>query len=371
MAQARTSDTTVEGPGLSALMPQLLWMRMHHLLGRKDSAAMACVVLHMVVLGAIIGLRLLPGHGEDVRAVGEIAGPEMAMALMSGSLLCLLVLFDRSSQPTGLPQMQRQAHAHAAPLSPASSTDGSAGVDALADAQSTSIAASESWSDCAKLMARISHELRTPLNAVIGFADMMQRELLGPIGHPRYREYVDHIRESGAGLLKSAEDIMALTTVAAGTSHSNPVPIALGPLIREACRAVAAIADAKRLRVHVSGVDNRTLWGDRQALQVVIANLIAVAVERAPQAAMIVVRMAGTLAQPRLEIAVSPQTSEATPAPTVEEVPDLSVAVASCLLRLQGGRLVTTTTADGNWSVRIILPGGGASVASSGWQRAA
>jgi signal transduction histidine kinase len=341
-------------------------MRMHHLVGHKDSAAMVCVVLHMVVLGVVIGLRLLPGHGEDVRAVGDFAGPEMAMALLSGSLLCLLVLFDRSSQPNALPQAQRYAHSRTAALNAAAPAAG----ETMADVQSTSIRASESWSDCAKLMARISHDLRTPLNAVIGFADMMQRELLGPIGHPRYREYVDHIRDSGAGLLKSAEDIMALTTVAAGTSQSNPVPIALGPLIREACRAVAAIADTKRLRVHVSGVDNRTLWGDRQALQVVIANLIAVAVERAPQAAMIVVRMAGTLAQPRLEIAVSPQTSEVTPAPIVEEIPDLSVAVASCLLRLQGGRLVTTTTADGSWSVRIILPGGGAAT-HVGLQRAA
>ncbi len=62
-----------------------------------------------------------------------------------------------------------------------------------------------------ELMARVSHELRTPLNAVIGFSDVMQSELLGPVGHPRYREYARHIGDCGRDLLKSAEDTLAIT----------------------------------------------------------------------------------------------------------------------------------------------------------------
>ena len=61
-------------------------------------------------------------------------------------------------------------------------------------------AAAHPWGE---LMARVSHELRTPLNAVIGFSDVMQSELLGPVGHPRYREYARHIGECGRDLLKS------------------------------------------------------------------------------------------------------------------------------------------------------------------------
>ena len=64
-------------------------------------------------------------------------------------------------------------------------------------------------------MARVSHELRTPLNAVIGFSDVMDSELLGPVGHPRYREYARHIRDSGRELLKSAEDTLAITALLA------------------------------------------------------------------------------------------------------------------------------------------------------------
>lgn len=353
MAQGRLADVRIALPSLSALMPQLPRGLLQLPRLDRDSAVMACVVVHMVVLGAVIGLRLLPGQVSDA---GNL---ETAMALLSGSLMCLLVLFDwprhcgslaASFLPTGTAKDDAAPAASACEISP--------------------LRSSEPWNDCAKLMSRISHELRTPLNAIIGFADMMQRELLGPIGHPRYREYVDHIRDSGAGLLKSAEDIMTLTTVAAGTSHAQPAPIALGPIVRDACRAVAAIIDAKRVRMHVSGVDQRTMWGDRQALQVVVANLIAVAVDRAPYAATIVVRIAGTLAQPRLEIAVSaPAMDAALPAPS-EDIPDLAVAVAQCLVRLQGGRLMTTTAADGGWSVRIILPGGGVATPVA-WSQAA
>ena len=40
-----------------------------------------------------------------------------------------------------------------------------------------------------EFLANISHELRTPLNAVIGFSDMLKKEVLGPLSHPPYMGY--------------------------------------------------------------------------------------------------------------------------------------------------------------------------------------
>ena len=62
-----------------------------------------------------------------------------------------------------------------------------------------------------QLLAQMSHELRTPLNAMIGFSEVMLRELYGPLGHVRYQEYAAHISESGGRLLKSSEDALAVT----------------------------------------------------------------------------------------------------------------------------------------------------------------
>ncbi len=63
----------------------------------------------------------------------------------------------------------------------------------------------------------ISHDLRTPLNAIIGFTQMMESGMFGPVGNPQYLEYLRHIRESGYELLDKVEDLV--DTVA-------PVPVA-------------------------------------------------------------------------------------------------------------------------------------------------
>ncbi len=54
----------------------------------------------------------------------------------------------------------------------------------------------------------ISHDLRTPLNAIIGFTQMMESGMFGPVGNPQYLEYLRHIRESGYELLEKVEDLI-------------------------------------------------------------------------------------------------------------------------------------------------------------------
>src|SRR5437764_7519617 len=64
-------------------------------------------------------------------------------------------------------------------------------------------------------LANMSHELRTPLNAIIGFGEMTHREILGPIGVPAYKEYAQHIHESGLHLLPLVEEILDLAKMEA------------------------------------------------------------------------------------------------------------------------------------------------------------
>ena len=52
-----------------------------------------------------------------------------------------------------------------------------------------------------QFLANMSHELRTPLNAVIGFSEILNRELFGALGEQRYRDYARLIHESGEHLL--------------------------------------------------------------------------------------------------------------------------------------------------------------------------
>ena len=58
------------------------------------------------------------------------------------------------------------------------------------------------------LLETLSHDLRTPLNTIIGFADMMDQEILGPLTNPHYREYVEVISTEGRRMLDFINDLL-------------------------------------------------------------------------------------------------------------------------------------------------------------------
>jgi signal transduction histidine kinase len=66
-----------------------------------------------------------------------------------------------------------------------------------------------------EFLANMSHELRTPLNAIIGFSDIMQHQIRGPLPKD-YAEYAALIHESGNHLLNLVSDILDLAKIEAG-----------------------------------------------------------------------------------------------------------------------------------------------------------
>ena len=71
-------------------------------------------------------------------------------------------------------------------------------------------------------LANMSHELRTPLNAIIGFSEILQSGMFGPLGSDRYLEYVGDIHSSGTFLLGVLTEL--LTWGRRSLSQANPKP---------------------------------------------------------------------------------------------------------------------------------------------------
>ncbi len=67
------------------------------------------------------------------------------------------------------------------------------------------------------MLARISHEVRTPLNAILGLAETMTGERLGPLGNERYLEYIRDIRASGERAIAIIDDLLELSRIETGT----------------------------------------------------------------------------------------------------------------------------------------------------------
>ena len=86
-----------------------------------------------------------------------------------------------------------------------------------------------------QFLATMSHELRTPLNAILGFSELMRGEMLGPIGNPAYKTYLDDIHSSGQHLLRIINDILDLSRIEAGKRELREELTSLSEIAREAC----------------------------------------------------------------------------------------------------------------------------------------
>lgn len=62
-----------------------------------------------------------------------------------------------------------------------------------------------------RVLSALSHEMRTPLNTIIGFIEMMDNEVLGPIAHPQYRAYVKDIANASGQLVHILEGLLEKT----------------------------------------------------------------------------------------------------------------------------------------------------------------
>src|SRR5256714_6894147 len=89
-------------------------------------------------------------------------------------------------------------------------------------------------------LANMSHELRTPLNAIIGFSEIMESGLFGPLGDTKYHEYCSDIRDSGRYLLDVINDILDMSKIEAGRASLEPETMELEPILSDAMRMVAA-----------------------------------------------------------------------------------------------------------------------------------
>jgi signal transduction histidine kinase len=129
------------------------------------------------------------------------------------------------------------------------------------------------------LLAHISHGFRTPLNAIIGFAEIMEREMFGKIGIPRYIEYVHDIRASAQHLLRLIEDVVDLSKAEAGQLDLDDSEIDVAAAVRSVCLMQREKAAQGGVQLVQEVPENfPRLVGDRRRVRQILQNLVANAV---------------------------------------------------------------------------------------------
>lgn len=140
--------------------------------------------------------------------------------------------------------------------------------------------AERAYSAKSQFLANMSHELRTPLNAIIGFSEMIQQQLLGPIGNDRYLDYIKGINESGQHLLDLITDILDMSKIEAGKYELDLEEVNVSKIIRLAVHMMEGRAMDQNIRIAVNITDEtQKIVADRRAVMQIMLNLLSNAVK--------------------------------------------------------------------------------------------
>ncbi len=134
-----------------------------------------------------------------------------------------------------------------------------------------------------EFLATMSHELRTPLTALIGFSEMIRVETFGPVGNPKYLEYVMDINASGTHLLELINDILDLSKIDAGKGELHEETIDVPKAVRSCLLLVEERAEKAEVNLESDVADGLPpLYADERKLKQILINLLSNAVKFTP-----------------------------------------------------------------------------------------
>jgi two-component system cell cycle sensor histidine kinase PleC len=141
-----------------------------------------------------------------------------------------------------------------------------------------------------KFLANMSHELRTPLNAIIGFSEIMEAGMFGPLGADKYDEYCSDIRASGLYLLEVINDILDMSRIEAGRMKLHIDDVNLDRILHDSMRVISGKAQDKNVQLTARIAPNLQFKGDRRAVKQILLNLLSNAVKFTPEGGRVTVR---------------------------------------------------------------------------------
>jgi len=226
-----------------------------------------------------------------------------------------------------------------------------------------------------EFLANISHELRTPLNAVIGFAELMTAETLGPLGNPQYREYCRDILDAGRHLLSIINDILDLSKLEAGRLTVSPDRVVVSELMTACARLIAERAEAAGLLLEIEQPQEPLeVLADPKRMKQALINLLSNAIKFTPEGGRVRLQAdsregAGvvfTVSDTGIGMTGEEKEKALTPFGQIDsslarkyEGAGLGLPLVSALVEMQQGRFELESTPGKGTTARIHMPQAG------------
>ncbi len=143
-----------------------------------------------------------------------------------------------------------------------------------------------------EFLAIMSHELRTPLNAVLGYAELLEMGISGPI-NDKMRAQIGRIRVSATHLLSLVNDILDLAKVEAGRLQVSSAPASATGTLSAALALIQPQAAARNLELEVQKPQDVSpiYRGDDERVRQILVNLLSNAVKFTAPGGKITVRI--------------------------------------------------------------------------------
>ncbi|MGF7174583.1 PAS domain-containing sensor histidine kinase [Azospirillum doebereinerae] len=218
----------------------------------------------------------------------------------------------------------------------------------------------------------LSHELRTPLTAVLGFAEILRDQLMGPPDNPRYREAAGQIVTAGDYMLELINNLLDLARIEAGRMELYEEPCNLSLLVD----ATAAMMAERAARGSVSlnwdvPPELPCLFGDPSLIRQMLTNLIGNAVKFTPAGGRIAVEAAlesdggltlsvrdtgRGMATDKIPLALAAFCQAHDRMTVPEHGSGLGLPLTCALMSLHGGRLSIDSAPGEGTCVRLLFP---------------
>ncbi|WP_129626380.1 histidine kinase N-terminal 7TM domain-containing protein [Candidatus Oscillochloris fontis] len=128
-------------------------------------------------------------------------------------------------------------------------------------------------------LATVSHELRTPLTSIIGYTEMLQRGLYGPLGD-RMGEPLGHMRTASGTLLRLITDILDFSRMEAGHLKVDLTPVEPLRTIRSVAGQFQPLILQRSLDLYLDLPDHLPyVHANSMRLEQVLTNLIGNAIK--------------------------------------------------------------------------------------------
>jgi len=206
---------------------------------------------------------------------------------------------------------------------------------------------------------------------VIGFSEILNRELFGALGEERYRDYARLIQESGEHLLNVVNDILDMSRIEAGKFKIVREPFDVATLVGSCVDVMRHAAEKKQIVLTAEATSGLPeLVADKRACKQMLLNVMSNAIKFTDAGGLVRVsaREAGGMlalevtdngvgiAEEDLPHLGNPFVQAERPDNRSHEGAGLGLSVVKGLARLHDGRLEIASRLGQGTTATILLP---------------